>query len=66
MTLISQRKVKELGLETFLDSDGMTFMTANGLTDSNEITIMNHEGLGQCKTTCVEPNTSSVVDWEQM
>ena len=27
----------------------MTFMTANGLTDSNEITIMNHEGLGQCK-----------------
>ena len=47
--LISQRKVKELGLETFLDNDGMTFMTANGLTDSNEITIMNHEGLGQCK-----------------
>ena len=24
-------------------------MTANGLTDSNEITIMDHEGLGQCK-----------------
>ena len=47
--LISQRKVKELELETFLDNDGMTFMTANGLTDSNEITIMNHEGLGQCK-----------------
>ena len=47
--LISQRKVKELGLETFLDNDGMTFMTANGLTDSNEITIMDHEGLGQCK-----------------
>ena len=47
--LISQRKVKELGLETFLDNDGMTFMTANGLTDSNEITVMDHEGLGQCK-----------------
>ena len=47
--LISQRKVKELDLETFLDNDGMTFMTANGLTDSNEITIMNHEGLGRCK-----------------
>ena len=47
--LISQRKVKELELETFLDNDGMIFMTANGLTDSNEITIMNHEGLGQCK-----------------
>ena len=47
--LISQRKVKELDLETFLDNDGMTFMTANGLTDSNEITIMDHEGLGQCK-----------------
>ena len=31
--LISQRKVKELGLETYLDNDGMTFMTANGLTD---------------------------------
>jgi len=38
--LISQRQVKELGLETFLDNDGMTFMTANGLTDSNEITVM--------------------------
>lgn len=24
-------------------------MTANGLTDSNEITVMEHEGLGQCK-----------------
>ena len=47
--LISQRKVKELEMETFLDNDGMTFMTANGLTDSNEITIMDHEGLGQCK-----------------
>ena len=47
--LISQRKVKELGLETFLDNEGMTFMTANGLTDSNEITIMDHEGLAQCK-----------------
>ena len=47
--LISQRKVKELDLETFLDNDGMTFMTANGLTDSNEITIMEHEGLGRCK-----------------
>ena len=31
--LISQRKVKELDLETFLDNDGMTFMTANGRTD---------------------------------
>ena len=47
--LISQRKVKELGLETYLDNDGMTFMTANGLTDSNEITVMDHENLGQCK-----------------
>ena len=47
--LISQRKVKELGFETYLDNDGMTFMTANGLTDSNEITIMDHESLGQCK-----------------
>ena len=47
--LISQRKVKELGLETYLDNDGMTFMTANGLTDSNEITMMDHENLGQCK-----------------
>ena len=47
--LISQRKVKELDLETFLDNDGMTFMTANGLTDSNEIRMMEHEGLGQCK-----------------
>ena len=47
--LISQRKVKELGLETYLDNDGMTFMTANGLTDSNEITMMDHESLGQCK-----------------
>ena len=47
--LISQRKVKELDLETFLDNDGMTFMTANGLTDSNEITMMEHESLGQCK-----------------
>ena len=46
---ISQRKVKELGLETYLDNDGMTFMTANGLTDSNEITVMDHENLGQCK-----------------
>lgn len=27
----------------------MTFMTAKGLTDSNEITVMDHEGLGQCK-----------------
>ena len=47
--LISQRKVRELGLDTFLDNEGMTFMTANGLTDSNEITVMDHEGLGQCK-----------------
>lgn len=47
--LISQRKVRELDLEAFLDNDGMTFMTANGLTDSNEITTMGHEGLGQCK-----------------
>ena len=47
--LISQRKVKELELETFPDNDGMSFMTANELTDSNEITIMDHEGLGQCK-----------------
>ena len=47
--LSSQRKVKELGLETYLDNDGMTFMTANGLTDSNEITVMDHENLGQCK-----------------
>ena len=47
--LISQRKVKELGLETYLDNDGMTFMTANDLTDSNEITMMDHENLGQCK-----------------
>ena len=47
--LISQRKVRELDLETFLDNDGMKFMTANGLTDSNEITIMDHDGLGQCK-----------------
>jgi len=47
--LISQRKVKELDLETFLDNEGMTFMTANGLTDSNEITMMEHESLGQCK-----------------
>ena len=47
--LISQRKVRELDLETFLDNEGMTFMTANGLTDSNEITMMEHEGLGQCK-----------------
>ena len=47
--LISQRKVKELGSETILDNDGMTFMTANGLTDSNETTVMDHEGLGQCK-----------------
>ena len=46
--LISQRKVKELGLETILDNDGMTFMTANGLTDSNETTVMDHEGLGKC------------------
>ncbi len=44
--LISQRKVKELGLETYLDNDGMTFMTANGVTDSNEITVMNHDSLG--------------------
>ena len=47
--LISQRKVKELGLETFLHNDGMTFMTANGFTDFNEIAVMDHEGLGQCK-----------------
>lgn len=47
--LISERKVKELGLKTFLDNDGMTFMTADELIDSNEITVVDHEGLGQCK-----------------
>ena len=61
--LISQRKVKEMGLETFLDNEGMTFMTANGLTDSNEITVMVHEGLGQCKLRRSKPDTSCFIYW---
>ena len=62
--LISQRKVRELDLETFRDNEGMTFMTANGLTDSNEITMMEHEGLGQCKLHVLDQTPAVFVCWK--
>ena len=47
--LISQRKVKELDLETFLDKwwHWLSWLQTAWLI--HEITIMEHEGLGRCK-----------------
>ena len=69
LDLMSQRKVKELGLETFLDNEGMTFKAANGLTGSNEITVMEHGSLEQCKLHVLNQTpavTSRVLRWTSM
>lgn len=58
--LVSQGTVGELGLGTVLGNDGITFMTANGPSDYNEITAMDHEGLGQLRVLYQTPAVLSI------